>query len=202
MPKTTTRRRATPLPPSPPPKKRKRRVRTTKPAHIEMRLRKAEALRLRRGGAQYDEIAEQLQVSPSTACRYVNDALTELAEKCADRASNVRQMELRRLDAVFKKMFELAELGSPKAAAVCTKIIAQRCKLLGLDKVAVDVNIKVKGYAVVAASPDAFPPPPKEGEALPPEHTTPEQAAPAGTPPTPDPDNLPAAFPPPPEAAP
>jgi len=196
MAKTTTRSRAEPAPAAPLPKKRKRRVRTTKPAHIETQIRKAEALRLRRSGKQYDEIAEQLQVSPSTACRYVNDALSEIAEKCADRAGNVRQMELRRLDAVFCKMFELAEKGSPKAAAVCAKIIAQRCKLLGLDKIAVDVNVNVKGYAVAAASPDAFPPPPKEGEEPPAAPAEPAPAAPI------DPDNLPAAFPPAPEAAP
>lgn len=200
MPKTTTtRKRAAPLA-VPAPKRRKRRVRTTKPAHVEAQIRKAEALKLRRAGHQYDEIAEKLQVSPSTACRYVNDALSELAEKCADRAGNVRQMELRRLDAVFKKMFELAEKGSPKAAAVCAKIIAQRCKLLGLDKVAVDVNINVKGYAVAAASPDAFPPPPKEGE---PQATSPpaiDPEAPAAPAPE-QPRDLQTAFPPPPEAA-
>lgn len=69
----------------------------TSPEAIEKRERQARALKMRRAGALYRQIADQLGVSPSTAYQYVADAMREITREPAEQVLNLERDRLEEL---------------------------------------------------------------------------------------------------------
>jgi IS30 family transposase len=119
--------------------------------------RARQALDLRRTGVSYRDIAQALGVAPSTAFGYVRAELDALRKEAAESASELREIELHRLDALTAKLF--AQLDAATAREVSALALAilrlseSRRQLLGLDapqKVELGGNI----YTVRDVSPD------------------------------------------------
>lgn len=104
-----------------------------KPGKAELIDRKAEALRLRRYGFTYSQIAEQLGCALSTAHSYVMGALEETRTLLKEDADAIRDMELSRLDAMLPKFLSKAMAGDDRAAKTVLSIMERRAKYLGLD---------------------------------------------------------------------
>jgi len=145
------------------PKKKRTRTLKTTPAQLKRAANTIEAVKLRRQGLQYDEIGQRLGCSPKTAHEMVTEWLKKLAAETREQSETLRAIELRRLDALYEAMESLALKGSPKATMACVNISKRRTALLGLDKQKVEIDVSLKGYAVHAASPDAWPDPPRLG---------------------------------------
>lgn len=111
----------------------------TTPKRITRKRREriAKAMNLRERGSNYEEIANQLNISVSTAYADVNDglnlAITEPAE-------NVRKLELRRLDTVQLIAMNLVTSRNVEhttrlnAIDRVLRVQDRRARLLGLDK--------------------------------------------------------------------
>ena len=95
--------------------------------------KKAEAVRLRRYGLGYAQIAEKLGCAQSTAYSYVMDALAETRVALQEDAEAIRQMELERLDSMLLGFMPKAMKGDDRAAKTVLSIMERRAKLLGLD---------------------------------------------------------------------
>lgn len=115
------------------------------------------ALDLRRQGVSYRDIAHSLGVAPSTAFGYVRSELDELRKEAAESASELREIELHRLDALTAKLFAQLDAATPREvsalALAILRLSESRRQLLGLDapqKVELAGNI----YTVRDASPD------------------------------------------------
>ena len=106
------------------------------PRMIEARDRQRRALELRRAGATYEMIADQLDYkSVSGAAKAVSSALKLMLREPAD---EVRHLELDRLDRLLLAVWSRAIGGPGKPAddfAIdrALKVIKQRCELLGLN---------------------------------------------------------------------
>ena len=103
----------------------------TNPRLIKSKERQAQALELRKAGATYRQIAEQLGYrSPQAAHKSVTSALKKLVE---EPAKELRKMELERLDGMFIVMYRQAKQGILGAVDRCLRIMERRSKMLGLD---------------------------------------------------------------------
>ena len=104
------------------------------PRRVQAKLRAAEALELRAGGAEYAVIAQRLGYSnPSGAWDAVDRALKATLQEPADK---LRKLELRRLDAMWLRAwtrFAGGGLDAGAAGPLCLKIMQRRAELLGLD---------------------------------------------------------------------
>ena len=88
------------------------------------------ALELRRAGASYRNIADTLNVSMSTAHKYVQRELSEIP--AADRAQ-LRELEAARLDTLQAVAWDQAKAGDLAAIKECRAISESRRRLFGLD---------------------------------------------------------------------
>lgn len=88
------------------------------------------ALELRRSGASYRNIADTLNVSMSTAHKYVQRELSEIP--AADRAQ-LRELEAARLDTLQAVAWDQAKAGDLAAVKECRAISESRRRLFGLD---------------------------------------------------------------------
>jgi DNA-binding CsgD family transcriptional regulator len=95
--------------------------------------RERQALDLRRGGLRYREIGEALGCSLSAAYGAVSRALSRIAAETDERAEELRALELVRLDALLRPMFEKAIAGDLQAVDRVLRIGERRARLLGLD---------------------------------------------------------------------
>jgi len=119
----------------------------TSPDLVLARREEITALDLRISGAHYDQMAEAMNCSESTAYRRVQRCLDRVAEACSERASELRQIELRRLDAMFLAVYPDCVRGVYTAIDRALKIMERRARLLGLDapqKVMVDWREEAK----------------------------------------------------------
>lgn len=92
-----------------------------------------QALDLRIKGLSYRRIAETMLVSTPTAFRYVQSAQASLREAIREKAEELRDLELARLDALTETYHPRAVEGDMAAAALCIKVSESRRKLLGID---------------------------------------------------------------------
>lgn len=104
-----------------------------KKGKAELIDKKAEALRLRRYGFGYAQIAKELGCAQSTAYSYVMSALAETRNAMQEDADVIRQMELERLDQMLPASLEKAKRGDDRAIRSVLSIMERRAKLLGLD---------------------------------------------------------------------
>ncbi len=90
-----------------------------------------QALKLRRAGLGYDEIAKLVGYkSASGAFGAVRSALRKTLQEPAD---DLRKMELERLDVAMQAIFPMVTKGNLLAIDRYLKISERRSKLLGLD---------------------------------------------------------------------
>lgn len=108
-----------------------KRKRTTSLAVIESHERMAEALRMRHGGADYQDIATALSVTPATARTLVAKALTTFAP--VEEAESMRDLEASRLNKAQSAIWDQVVSGDLMAIKTFLAISERRSKLLGLD---------------------------------------------------------------------
>lgn len=101
------------------------------PRRIAAAEQRRRALELRKAGATYDQIAQQVgYTNRGSAHRAVMAALKEIT---AEPAQEVRQLELERLDAMLLGLWPAARKGNQGAVDRVLRIMERRAKLLGLD---------------------------------------------------------------------
>jgi DNA-binding CsgD family transcriptional regulator len=95
-----------------------------------VRQREADALDLRAEGLTFQEIGARLGVSRQMAARIVRRGLRALPRESA---AELVVLQDAQLDMIWAAMFPRAVEGSPRAAAVCIRVLERRAKLHGLD---------------------------------------------------------------------
>lgn len=98
------------------------------------------ALELRLGGLRFGEIAEIIGVSESQVCRDVNAYLKDVPKQKAD---ELREQELMRLDKLQLALWPAAMAGDTRATAQVIQIMQHRNKLTGLSASRTDVGLDV-----------------------------------------------------------
>ncbi len=97
------------------------------PARVEMQV---QALELRKQGLTYAEIGTRIGRSDKTALELVRAALLDTLQ---EPSAEVRALELRRLDGLWRRLQPKIKKGDLKAFEVALKIMARRAAFLGLD---------------------------------------------------------------------
>lgn len=96
--------------------------------------RDEKALALRVQGKTHAQIAEELGYGArSNAHRAIKRRLDALNRECLERADQVKQLELTRLDAMLAGLWEKAAAGDPQAIDRVLKIQERRSAYEGLD---------------------------------------------------------------------
>jgi hypothetical protein len=96
--------------------------------------RRKRALNMRTAGIPWARIAEELHYADAAAaCRDVDRALTLSLGAVTESASNLRALELIRLDRLQAGLWPSAIAGDTKAAKAVLDVHRARVKLLGLD---------------------------------------------------------------------
>ena len=98
---------------------------------IKKREKSVRALELRKAGVSYEMIAQQLGYSNRTSAHRAVSKLLDATEK--EVVTDLREMELRRLDDLFRSMYPVALKGNFQAVDRCLKIMERRSKIAGLD---------------------------------------------------------------------
>lgn len=93
--------------------------------------KQAEALRLRKAGLTYEEIADRLgYANKSGAYKTVMSALRKIVQEPAD---ELRKLEIERLDVMLASLWPFILKGSPRHVEIGLKVMDRRAALLGLD---------------------------------------------------------------------
>jgi hypothetical protein len=122
----------------------KRKPQKATPTIIHNAERAARALELRKGGATYEMIGQDLEVSTVRAFQIVNEALKALV---AEPAAEVRKLEVERLDHMLSVIWPVATNAASETTTVdasllemilkaqdgVRKLMERRAKLLGID---------------------------------------------------------------------
>ena len=108
----------------------KRRLRSKRAMQAERRFK---ALAMRKQGCTYEEIAQALGITKSSAWRLVNRQLRMQARLAEEEAKVLLQLELERLDALQQAVWEQAMQGHLGAVDRVLRIMERRAKLLGLE---------------------------------------------------------------------
>jgi hypothetical protein len=95
--------------------------------------RESKALSLRQRGYSYQKIADELGITMQGAADCIRRAVAKLQAECSEKAEEVRQLELDRLDAMLMGLWSKAEEGDPAAVDRVLRIQERRAKYLGLD---------------------------------------------------------------------
>lgn len=104
---------------------------TTSPIIVNRELKREQALDFRAEGLTFQEIADKLEVSKTTAYELVREALDEIRKENDIRAVHLRDLELRRLDKQRSALWE--KRANPDVANALTRISARVAALMGLD---------------------------------------------------------------------
>lgn len=94
------------------------------------RERHALALEMRKFGYSYDQIAEHFETSPASARGLVKSAMEQAIR---EPGQEVIDLELQRLDQLYRLAFTAALEGDTDAITKCLAIQQRRAKYLGLD---------------------------------------------------------------------
>ena len=108
----------------------------TRPSQIKAAEMRAEAVKLRKMGLGYPQIADRLGYnSRQAAHRAVTTALAEIRESTAESADDLRTLELERLDHLWQIAFaDAATNRNMRAIDTLLRISERRAKLEGLDR--------------------------------------------------------------------
>jgi len=103
--------------------------------------REEQILRMRIGGARYQQIADRLGIAPSTVGRALQRGMARWQAQADDLVSEHIGLQLERLDRLLLSVWSDAVKGKLGAIDRVLKIEERRAKLLGLDGAA-DLNIE------------------------------------------------------------
>jgi hypothetical protein len=103
----------------------------TSPRRLNVAEKRRQALDLRKGGANYDHIAQQVGYASKGAA--YNAVRAALQATLREPAAEVRKLELERLDRLFLVVWARALTGDTEALDRCLQIIRQRMILEGLN---------------------------------------------------------------------
>ena len=115
---------------------------------------------LRKQGLSYTEIANVFGVSVPTVRRHVEAIYTDRQELLKEAAPEVRDMEVARLDQMYKNLAPGITAGDPQAIAAGLKIMDRRAKFLGLDQ---PTGVHLTGEVPVFVMPEGYTGPPLGG---------------------------------------
>jgi len=105
-----------------------------KARQIAIQLRRARAIELKKAGATYRQIGEQLGCGMKTAWRDVDYELKATISEMTESADALRALELARLDRLQVAIWPKAIAGDNlRAVATILKVMSRRAALLGLD---------------------------------------------------------------------
>jgi hypothetical protein len=90
-------------------------------------------MNLRRSGATYSEIGNQVGISGQAAFQHVKKEMLRLAEVSSEDATAIRAIEVDRLDRLQLGIWSSATTGHLGAIDKVLKIMERRAKLLGID---------------------------------------------------------------------
>ena len=111
-----------------------RAARRGRPGQVEaIAERRVLALELRKAGGSYREIARQLGIDVHTAHAAVGAELAALRETAVAEATELRALELERLDGMTSGLWPRIEEGSAAAVSAGVRVSERRSRLLGLD---------------------------------------------------------------------
>ncbi|RSN38580.1 hypothetical protein DMC64_41675 [Amycolatopsis sp. WAC 04197] len=97
--------------------------------------RRADAIRLRLAGMDYETIAERLEYSSRQAAhKDIQRAMTAYIQEASAAVDELRNVELMRLDRLQAAAWPAAVKGDLLAIETCRRLIVERRKLLGLDR--------------------------------------------------------------------
>jgi len=99
----------------------------------EAAIRSQRALEMRALGHTYQQIGEALGVHQVTAHGIIKRRMAALNEKISESAEQVRQLELARLDDLFRRAMAAVEAGNVNAIDKALRVCESRRRLLGLD---------------------------------------------------------------------
>ena len=105
----------------------------TDPIACSVAADRKSALDLRITGMSYRAIAAELGCSVSKAYDDVSAALAKLEAESAEKAAEVRRIELDRIDVMLKGIWPEAEAGDARKIETALKLMERRAKLLGID---------------------------------------------------------------------
>jgi hypothetical protein len=88
---------------------------------------------LRKAGASYRQIARELGVDVHTAHADVGAELAALRETAVGEATELRELELERLDGMTAGLWQQVRDGSPQAVSAAVRVSERRSRLVGLD---------------------------------------------------------------------
>ena len=94
--------------------------------------RRLKALELKTMGHTVRDIAEQLNVSPTTAHNDIDALLSDMANKDISRANNSKMLVNQRYEALIRAYFDKATGGDIEAAKLVIDILFRQSKINGL----------------------------------------------------------------------
>jgi len=106
---------------------------TTSQRILKGREREQAAVKLRMGGATYEEIGATLGITAMAAYKAVKRALARVIAKTNEDASELRTLELQRLDKLLLALWGRASKGDDAAVDRVLRVMERRAKLRGLD---------------------------------------------------------------------
>ncbi|GAA1431829.1 hypothetical protein GCM10009601_51650 [Streptomyces thermospinosisporus] len=113
------------------------------------------AVELALAGLDWESIAERTgYASRGAACTAVNEALKNHLKEMGQNLDELRTVEIARLDRLQAALWPKAMKGDTKAADSVARIVAQRCKLQGVEpptKIQLEHRIELEARIVVDA---------------------------------------------------
>lgn len=106
-------------------------VARTSRTRIESAERRGRALELRKAGATFEQIAQQIGYADRHTAR--DAVMRGLQDLTRDNAEEVLELELSRLDALLVGLWGPARRGDTQAVQTILKVMERRSKYLGLD---------------------------------------------------------------------
>jgi hypothetical protein len=98
--------------------------------------RRERVIEMRRAGYLYREIASEVGLTEARCNDIVKQYLQKMEDRCSELSEEIRQLEVERLDGLFRSAWEVAmgtSNGRLRALEMAVKIQERRAKLLGLD---------------------------------------------------------------------
>lgn len=113
------------------------------PKTMARQERQAEAVRLRREGHTFREIARLMKITLKEADKLVKEAFAENAVRSRETVEQMVQLHNERLDWMLNSLRKEINAGSARAVEVAVKLLDRQARLLGLDAPAKQ-EVKVK----------------------------------------------------------
>lgn len=108
-------------------------VTNNNPSRVKAAERAHQVWEYRIAGWTYSMIAEKVGITPARISQILTRQMKESREQTTRDAEKLRELDLQRLERLFRQLFPEAMAGKLGAVDRCLQIIVQRSKLLGLD---------------------------------------------------------------------